>query len=85
MSHLLLQNAGACWRRHPPTLEQTGENMKLLCAAVRAAEDFQQQLQKARQSTTEVKKQLAGAQEQLVAERQNKETLQAPLRGRLPR
>ena len=26
----------------------------------------------------EVKKQLAGAQEQLVAERQNKETLQAP-------
>jgi hypothetical protein len=32
-------------------------------------------------SAREVKKQLAGAQEQLVAERQNKETLQAPHAG----
>ena len=62
----------------------------------RATEDFQAQLQKARQSTVEagkplgepvvaaqlrgvlqVKKQLAEAQEQIVAERQNKESLQA--------
>eukprot|EP00438_Fugacium_kawagutii_P004026 Skav224154 [mRNA] locus=scaffold2488:45307:59148:- [translate_table: standard] len=59
-------------------------------AAVRAAEDAQNQLQRARQSTTEawdgwaqhdgttkVKKQLAEAQEHMATERQNREALQA--------